>query len=110
MKAKFNVTYEIVTPESAEYGDAEERGFYLESCDLREAYEALYGMATEADSCPISTDYPPRWLTNYESGEDYQTGARESRSLHFPDSVTPASRIRLARLMGCYGVQPILGG
>jgi hypothetical protein len=104
MKATFNVTYDIVTPESAEHGDLAESGFYAENVTLREAVDALYGMATEADCCPVSVTYPPRWLTNYEAGEDYATGAIESRSLHFDDSITPASRIRLARLMGCYGV------
>jgi len=37
---KFSVTYEIVTPESAEYGDAEDRGWVVEDATLRDALEA----------------------------------------------------------------------
>ena len=101
MKSSFTVTYEVVTPESAEYGDAEERGFVSESCNLREAINLVGGQVTEASEYPIIS---PRWLTNYEYNEDYTTGAREARSMHFPDNTTPSSRIRIAKLLGCYGV------
>ena len=39
--ATFNVTYEIVTQESAEYGEADKSGFVCEDVTLREAIEAL---------------------------------------------------------------------
>ncbi len=97
---KFNVTYEIVTPESAEYGEAEECGFIAEDVDLREAFCLVGHMAIEADSWPTSLDNPPRWLTNYEFNENYTTGARESRSLHLPDTITGSSAMRIARLLG----------
>jgi hypothetical protein len=35
--SRFNVTYEIVTPESAENGDCADQGFELRDCTLREA-------------------------------------------------------------------------
>lgn len=94
---KFNVTYEIVTPESAAEGDAEERGFISEDVSLREAVRDLGGTAYEANEWPVTS---PRWFTNSEYNEDYKTGGRESRSLHIPETVTTASRLRIARLLG----------
>lgn len=93
----FNVTYEIVTPESAEYGDAEERGFIAENVSLREAIDLIGNRADEADCYPVNH---PRWFTNYEYNEDYTTGARESRSIHLPNHLTESSRQRIRRLLG----------
>ena len=39
--ATFNVTYEIVTEESAAEGDAEERGFIAEGLTLRDAVDLV---------------------------------------------------------------------
>jgi len=103
---KFSVTYEIVTPESAEYGDAEDRGWVVEDATLRDALEACNGCGCycEPDS---SFRERPRWLTFYKVNEGtreyYETGAEESRSLHIPDTVTVASARRIARLAGAYG-------
>ena len=106
---KFQVTYEIITNESAEHGDAAERGFILEDIPFRAAYDAVYETRTshcdgitgiEANEYPV-TD--PRWITVY-NGIEYLTGAYESRSIHMPDNITPSSARRIARLMNCYGV------
>ena len=101
----FAVTYETVTPESAEYGEADERGWILEGGTLRDAWEVLrnagaIGRHVEADSHPVRD---PRWFTFYDVSEDYATGAATSYSVHLPPTVSPASRMRLARLFGCYG-------
>jgi hypothetical protein len=105
MPALFDVTYEIVTPESAENGDAEERGFITENVTLREAVNCVTDTRTnqvdgvervETDEYPVCA---PRWITVI-NGTEYRTGAQESRSLHMPDSLTPATRIRIARLLG----------
>lgn len=102
---KFNVTYEIVTPESAEHGDAAERGFISEGVSLRDAFADLNATRTnqvdgieaiEADSSPCVA---PRWITVY-NGTEFRTGATESRSLHIPDNVTAASARRIARYCG----------
>lgn len=102
---RFNVTYEIVTPESAEYGVAEFCGFVAEGVSLREAIGAVFGtrtsrvggvVAIEANEFPMMA---PRWVTVHNDTE-FETGAQESRSLHIPDSVTASSRCRIARLMG----------
>jgi len=94
---KFDVTYEIWTPEDYEAGDTNDRGFISEDVSLREAVREVGYRADEADCYPV---HDLRWLTNYEYDENFRTGARESRSLHIPDSVTSASRLRIARLLG----------
>lgn len=93
----FNVTYEITTHESAEHGDAEERGFVAEDVSLREAIGYMGHRADTADCWPIQS---PRWFTNDDFDENFQTGARESRSLHMPDNLSEASRQRIRRLLG----------
>jgi hypothetical protein len=52
--------------------------------------------AIEADSYPCDV---PRWITVY-NGMEYETGASESRSLHIPDTVTPGTARRIAKLLG----------
>ena len=90
---KFSVTYEIVTPESAEHGDTAEDGFIAENISLRDAIDEVGGVCDEHNgNC--------EWFTRYDYGTDYRTGARESRSLHVPDSVTNATRTRIGRLLG----------
>lgn len=100
---RFNVTYEIVTPESAEYGDADERGFLAENATLREAIELVQETRTShvgGVECVEPNCWPGlfSWITVINSAE-YLTGAQESRSIHIPDSVTPASRARILRLL-----------
>lgn len=105
---KFNVTYEIMTPESAEYGDADERGFIVEGASLRDALDYVFSTRTsqcEGVEAVEANEYPvvsPGWITVY-NGIEYLTGAHESRSIHFPDNMTASSRVRVARLMQCTG-------
>jgi len=103
--AIFSVTYEIVTPESAEYGDSDESGFICENVTLRDAIAAVQSTRTsrcdgvtaiECDEAPVRS---PRWVTVF-NGMEYETGAVESRSLHMPPSLTAATRRRIARLLG----------
>ena len=100
--ATFTITYEIVTEESAEHGEAEERGFIAIDVSLRDAIAMVNETRTnrvdgvECDEWPIRS---PRCITVY-NGMEYETGARESRSLHIPEHVTTESRIRICRLMG----------
>ena len=102
---KFAVTYEITTPESAEHGDAEERGYVCEDSDLRSALRDLHETRTsrvDGVECIDCDSYPttaPRWITVC-NGMEFLTGANESRSLHLPAGITPASARRVARLAG----------
>ena len=105
----FSVTYEILTEESIEHGEAEESGFVAENISLREAIDLV--QKTESNHCSQSGIEPSdsrvdcaRWFTVYNSA-DYINGNIENRSLHIPDHVTPASRKRIARLLGVsYGM------
>lgn len=108
MPQRFNVTFEIVTDESAENGDSEESGFIAQSIGLREAINLVQETnsphceqtCVEASDSNISA---ARWVTIY-NGRDWQSGEFENRSIHFPESLSPASRVRIARLLNCYGV------
>jgi len=100
IRNQFAVTFEIVTPESAEHRDADEIGYVCENETLREAAKHIGESAHEADSSPFSRMNPPRWLTHYKWNEDYATGAEESRTLHIPRGITPSSAMRIARLLG----------
>ena len=102
----FSVTYETITPESAEHGDTETDGFVCQDVSFRDALDAFgyAGEVCEANCCPVSLDIVPRWFTNYRTGENYATGETENRSLHLPGNITPSSALRIARLVGCYGI------
>lgn len=97
----FSVTYEIVTPESAEDGDAAERGFEMQDVSLREAWEFLrwQGGHCEASDSHILT---ARWLTLYGE-QDYRTGSYTNYSLHLPEGLSQNTRLRIARLFRCHG-------
>jgi hypothetical protein len=104
----FNVTYETVTPESAEQGECDDRGFIAENVSLREAVHYVQDTRTnhvdgvEAIECDSSPAVRPRWVT-IVNGMEYETGAQESRSLHIPEQVTDATARRIARLLNAYG-------
>ena len=105
MKNIFSVTYEIVTAESAEQGDVDERGVVCQGASLREAVDSVQQTRTahcggvEAVECDSSPRTRPHWVTVI-NGMEYRTGAQESRSLHIPESVSASSARRIARLVG----------
>lgn len=101
---KFAVTYEIVTPESAENGEFEDVGFVDRSCSLREALKHCesHDGEVEADEFPVKK---PRWITFYNCNNDPTKEQSEARSIHFPEELTTATRMRIARLVKCYGVR-----
>ncbi len=90
----FNVTYEIVTPESAENGDSDESGFISEGVSLRKAIDDLFATRTSKCGGVASIENNDRWITVY-NGTEFLTGAQESRSLHFPQNITAASKARI---------------
>lgn len=120
----FLVTYDHVTPESAADGETSENGWidcisqriplYVDESvgnyDLVKAPELTFrdavnawdasGCQIEPDSGPMSIDCPPRWLTACPPSDERFDDIDETRSIHFPDSVTASSRIRFARLCG----------
>ena len=69
---KFSVTYQIVTEESAEQGEAAESGFIDKDLGLREAVNAVFGTRTLfVDG--YSTIYDDRTLT-VDNGMEFLTG------------------------------------
>jgi hypothetical protein len=68
----FNVTYDIVTPESAEGGDAAERGFILENARLRHAVEAA---CRPTRNCRSDRGRAARWRSR-PSSEDSRASRR----------------------------------
>lgn len=98
----WRVTYDIVSYESAEQGDAVERGFVLPggwkveadsgdnvNMSLREALD----LCTPQEDCG-------QWLNEVDGRTDYTSGDNETRALHPPRAITPASYRRLCRLCG----------
>lgn len=106
-----NVTYETVTPESAERGDYDDCGF-LDYSGLRHSVRGLWGEAAgklKAEcAMPLRVALYHVYPQHAEGGTfreidgrtDYRTGEVETRALHASYSVTPASLARLARVMG----------
>lgn len=105
------ITYEVVTPESAEHGDAEERGFIA---------PGLFNLKVPVEESLNEEDWPKgsldwdlqaaarylgtgcmedsgRWFTTTDPERDFRTGAETTYSLH-PDGVTPSSYARLKRV------------
>jgi len=66
----YSVTFEIVTPESAENGEPEEQGFLDK--DLESDFEDMVS-AENASST---------WYTKYDVDVDYESGSHESNSYH----------------------------
>ncbi len=103
-RATFSVSQEIVTPESAQDGDAESRDMLADSVSLREAITLVRQTRTahvdgiESIECDSSPYVRPRWVTVTNS-QEYRTGAQESRTLHINQHITDASARRVARLV-----------
>lgn len=117
------LTFSTVTEESAGYGDHATHGFvtrnqtipdraYLPknpaTFSLKEAIEFCQNhgstLPVEADSCPISLKCPPRWFSFTNEKQDGDV-LSVTVSLHLPRNVTPSSAMRVARLLGCYGIR-----
>lgn len=119
----FPVTWETVTAESAEHGDAAARGFmatgvfaaYRGEFDppapgsgpdkffLREAVKALSddlpgNAELEALEPNDSDPRCARWVSAHFRRYDGAT-IGETRAIHFPESLTPSSRARLVALL-----------
>lgn len=77
---KISITYEVVTEESAEYGEANERGFLVkdQDCGFRELLDTIKysGFAVTDSSRGI-----PRWLSNHPE-QDYKDGSWTTKTIH----------------------------
>lgn len=103
------ITYEIITPESAEQGDVAEHGFVepdyhihvpigeVSSGAWREPLEWKLAQA-EIFLGRRGMEDSGRWFTQLDGSTNYKTGAEIRYSLHPTDSVTVASYGRLKRI------------
>ena len=113
---RFNVTYDVVTPESAAEGDTAESGF-LDARETRHDMAGIWGqpagevkrntaMRLRDAVAVFGRDYG-HGLQDSGSGSlyapdamtDYRTGDATSLAFHFPDNVTPASWERVRRIL-----------
>lgn len=113
--ARFTVTYDITTEESACHGDFAYNGYVTRGGNtprrrnyipakpatwtLREAVEMLrdHGDHFEADSCPATVC---RWVTAYPADSQYrETGESVTLSLHLPRGISGASARRVSRVL-----------
>jgi hypothetical protein len=79
-------TYEIITPESAEEGEAEESG-WIDEEGTEHTFAEVEQMLSGAE--PSSSSFHEGiWYTVYDYSTDFKTGADESRSYHL-DKKTP---------------------
>ena len=113
----FRVTWETVTDESAEHGDAESRGFLDAFGDripvegepgtfrLRDALamvdSALPNTAEVAAIVPDQSPGAPRSIS-WHCGRDWRSGKFETVTLHIPETVSRASRERIRNL--CHAI------
>jgi hypothetical protein len=107
MRAMCCVTYEIITPESAEEGDAAERGFVhenggedeLERIENASDYEMPLRSAMRLIDCVEDSNNGRDFHGVSEHCTDYRTGAVTTYSLHLPENITSASFERVKRLL-----------
>jgi hypothetical protein len=110
--ARFRVTYDVVSPESAEQGDtcdsgfAHPRGWKFPANDpgphemtLREAIEVcgFYPRARAAGMGGFEDS--GSWFSTIDPDQNYQTGEDTRYSIHPPKNITAASYRRLARYL-----------
>lgn len=78
-----NVTYEVVTEESAMFGDAAERGFYEEDATFQSLRDVADCYAALAFWCEWSSSVPGPWDWVCSEPElDFRTGEQTSYALH----------------------------
>lgn len=108
----FSVTFERYLPhgDHEDVCEPDEIGFIIEDVSLRDAvrFGLEYTRPDHSGACEPDC-YPPhgvRWLSFYNWNDctrEYFQGINESRSLHFPKTLTESSRARICRLFGASG-------
>lgn len=96
----FAVTYEIVTPDSAEHGEAEEIG-YVSPGQWRDSKPQLMSLREAMRLCSPAYDCGRWWAEHGGDRCNYRTGAVETRSIHPPRNITESSYKRISRMLGC---------
>ena len=106
MRPQFYITYEIVTPESAEHGDASERGYAMPG---GWQFELSAMTPDDVKACALDlrsavnmvgcTEDSGRSFSEVDGRQNYRTGAETRFDLHPPHNITGASYARIKRLL-----------
>ena len=104
---KFLITYEIVTPESAEHGDAAEHGyvqpagflFPVETVEMARDRDELEFDLRSAVGMIGCVENAGSWFVEADGRDNYRDGSNTRYSLHPPKNITPSSYGRLCRLL-----------
>jgi hypothetical protein len=105
--SKFLITYEVVTPESAEHGDTAENGYLMpggwrqpvETVEMDRDREALEFNLRSAVNYLGCVEDAGSWFVEADGRDNYRDGSNTRYSLHPPKNITPSSYGRLARLL-----------
>ena len=84
-KITYSITYNEITPESAEYGDFSDTGFSEEDskCDFRELVDMLENIFCCSNSSPVSAcSLEFVWFSTEYSIECYASLTERQESLH----------------------------
>jgi hypothetical protein len=95
----FCVTYDIVTPESAEVGDVAESGYYSRGGWKHDNPSEWTLQEIVSEFGLNSCEDCGNWFATIDPSIDYRTGVETSYSVHPPDGITRASYARLTRIL-----------
>lgn len=104
MRERFHITYDIVTPESADRGDSAEAGYitsggmHIDVVTTKDRKAAALDLHSAIAHLGCLED-SGSWFTEIDGRDNYRTGEHETRSLHPPRNITPSSYRRLCRLL-----------
>jgi len=91
----FNVTYETITPESAEHADVADQGFVREHVSLREALLAVGFSPRDRGGFEDNGS----WFSTIDPARDYSDGSETYYAIHPDDNITSASYARVRRVL-----------
>lgn len=97
--SRFAVTYDIVTPESAEHGDTAEAGFYSRGGWKHEDRSEWTLREVVSEFGRNSLEDGGTSFYSIDSEQNYRTGESTSYAVHPPDNITAASYARVRRIL-----------
>jgi hypothetical protein len=97
----FDVTFAVVD----EYGDTLDSGHIAEDLPLSEALEELMAISMLSSCARLQVtadteDFEDASSLTVSNEINPSTGEEETRTIHFPEELTGATRLRIASLLG----------
>jgi hypothetical protein len=101
------ITYEIVTPESAEHGDCAEHGFVqpggwrhpIDTVEMDRDRDALSFDLRSAINMIGYVENAGSWFVETDGRANHRDGSNTRYSLHPPKTITASSYARLCKLL-----------